>query len=154
MIRSTRVTKFDWGYLIVLGLTLPVLWPLVGPAYLSSHDGLHHLFRLLDLDWCIRGGVLYPRWLPHLGFGYGYPVLNYYAPLSCCPHKLLHISGCRHIDLVRMVRLWVKRRQWGPCPQGRHMLIGHPRKATAVEAAGCPSDNRRPCGEVRIVTST
>jgi hypothetical protein len=77
MWRFVRFPRFDRGYLLVLGLSLPVLWPLVGPAYLSSHDGLHHLFRLLDLDWCIRGGSPYPRWLPNLGFGYGYPVLNY-----------------------------------------------------------------------------
>ena len=82
MSRFMRAPRFDWGYLIVLGLTLPVLWPLVGPAYLSSHDGLHHLFRPFDLDWFIHGGSLYPRWLPSLGFGYAYPVLNYCAPLG------------------------------------------------------------------------
>jgi hypothetical protein len=94
--------SFDWGYLIVFGLTLPVLWPLVGPAYLSSHDGLHHLFRLLDLDWCLRGGVLYPRWLPHLGFGYGYPVLNYYAPLSYYVAEALHVLGTGFVDSIKL----------------------------------------------------
>lgn len=93
---------FDWGYLIVLGLTLPVLWPLVEPAYLSSHDGLHHLYRLVDLDWCIRGGVLYPRWLPNLGFGYGYAVLNYYAPVSYYIAEILHIFGAGFIDSIKL----------------------------------------------------
>jgi hypothetical protein len=102
MIRLMRVAKFDWGYLIVLGLSLPVLWPLVGPAYLSSHDGLHHLFRLLDLDWCLRGGVLYPRWLPHLGFGYGYPVLNYYAPLSYYAAEALHVLGAGFVNSIKL----------------------------------------------------
>jgi len=102
MSRFMRAARFDWGYLIVLGLTLPVLWPLVGPAYLSSHDGLHHLFRLLDLDWCLRGGVLYPRWLPHLGFGYGYPVLNYYAPLSYYAAEALHVLGAGFVDSIKL----------------------------------------------------
>jgi hypothetical protein len=92
-------TEFDWGHLIVLGLSLPVLWPLVGPSYLSFHDGLHHLYRVLDLDdWAIPGGVLYPRRLPNLGFGYGYPVLNYYAPLSYYLAEVFHILGARYID--------------------------------------------------------
>jgi hypothetical protein len=102
MSKFIRAPHFDWGYLLVLGLTLPVLWPLVGPAYLSSHDGLHHLFRLLDLDWCLRGGVLYPRWLPHLGFGYGYAVLNYYAPLSYYAAEAFHLLGAGFIDSIKL----------------------------------------------------
>jgi hypothetical protein len=102
MNRIMRALKFDWGYLIVLGLSLPVLWPLVGPAYLSSHDGLHHLYRLVDLDWCIRGGVLYPRWLPNMGFGYGYAVLNYYAPLSYYVGQVFHVFGAGYIDAIKL----------------------------------------------------
>ena len=102
MRRFLKAPKFDWGYLIVLGFSLPVLWPLIGPSYLSSHDGLHHLFRLVDLDWCIRGGILYPRWLPNLGFGYGYPVLNYYAPLSYYVAELFHILGAGYIASIKL----------------------------------------------------
>jgi hypothetical protein len=102
MNRILRVPRFDWGYLIVFGLSLPVLWPLVGPAYLSSHDGLHHLYRLVDLDWCIRGGVLYPRWLPNMGFGYGYAVLNYYAPLSYYVGQVFHVFGAGYIDAIKL----------------------------------------------------
>lgn len=97
-----KAPRLDWGYLIVLGFSLPVLWPLVGPSYLSSHDGLHHLYRLVDLDWCIRGRILYPRWLPNLGFGYGYPVLNYYAPLSYYVAELFHILGAGYIASIKL----------------------------------------------------
>jgi hypothetical protein len=102
MNRFLRVLRFDWGYLVVLGLSLPVLWPLVGPAYLSSHDGLHHLYRLVDLDWCLRGGVLYPRWLPNMGFGYGYAVLNYYAPLSYHVGQAFHVFSAGYIDSIKL----------------------------------------------------
>lgn len=102
MRRFLKAPKFDWGFLIVLGFSLPVLWPLVGPSYLSSHDGLHHLYRLVDLDWCIRGGILYPRWLPNLGFGYGYPVLNYYAPLIYYVAELFHIFGAGYIASINL----------------------------------------------------
>jgi hypothetical protein len=100
---STWLTaRFDWGYLIVLVFSLPVLWPLIGPSYLNSHDGLHHLFRLVDLDFCIRGGTLYPRWLPNLGFGYGYAVLNYYAPLSYYIGEVFHIVGAGYVDSIKL----------------------------------------------------
>jgi hypothetical protein len=48
----------------------------------ATHDGLHHLFRLYELDRCLRGGSLFPRLFPDMAFGYGYPVLNYYSPLA------------------------------------------------------------------------
>ena len=102
MNRFLRATRFDWGYLVVLGLSLPVLWPLLEPAYLSSHDGLHHLYRLLDLDWCIRGGAFYPRWLPNMGFGYGYAVLNYYAPLSYYIAEVFKVLGAGYIDSIKL----------------------------------------------------
>ncbi len=102
MSRFLKAPGVDWGYLIVIAFSLPALWPLVGPAYLQSHDGLHHLYRLVDLDFCIRGGTLYPRWLPSLGFGYGYAVLNYYAPLSYYVAELFHILGTGYIDSIKL----------------------------------------------------
>lgn len=69
-------------YLWLFLLTLPALYPLLGSGIFASHDGLHHIYRLFDLTYSLRGGAVFPRWLPHLGFGYGYPVLNYYAPLA------------------------------------------------------------------------
>jgi len=132
MDRFVRVPRFDWGYLVVLGLSLPVLWPLLEPAYLSSHDGLHHLFRLLDLDWCIRGASLYPRWLPNLGFGYGYPVLNYCAPLTYHLAELFCIFGRREPNRTRMARQRVKRREWRVCFGDWNVLAGDRGKAISV----------------------
>jgi len=69
-------------YLLLFLLTLPALYPLFGSGIFASHDGLHHIFRLYDLAQGLQGGGVYPRWLPDLGFGYGYPLLNYYAPFA------------------------------------------------------------------------
>ena len=67
------------GVLLALA---PALWPLFRPGLWAAHDMFHHLFRVVELDLVLRGGVLYARWLPDLGFFYGYPVLNFYAPLT------------------------------------------------------------------------
>jgi len=50
----------------------------------------------------MRGGVFYPRWLPNLGFGYGYPVLNYYAPLTYYVAELFHTLGVGYIASVEL----------------------------------------------------
>ncbi len=47
-------------------------------------------------------GVLYPRWFPDFAFGYGYPVLNFYAPAFYYPVALLHLAG---FDLIAAVRI-------------------------------------------------
>lgn len=94
--------RLDWGYFLVLILTVPAVLPLLQPGYFASHDGLHHLYRLYDLDWAMRSGVLYPRWLPNLCFGYGYPVLNYYAPLSYYVAEAFHLLGAGYIASMEL----------------------------------------------------
>lgn len=98
--RLSRWHIFDWGYLGVSLSTIPTLLLLFRPGYFASHDGLHHLYRLYDLDWAMRGGVFYPRWLPNLGFGYGYPVLNYYAPLTYYVAEVFHLLGAGYIASI------------------------------------------------------
>ena len=36
--------------------------------------------RLVALDECLRQGRLWPRWLPQLSHGYGYPLFHFYPP--------------------------------------------------------------------------
>lgn len=100
--RLCRWHRFDWGYLFVSLSTIPALLLLFRPGYFASHDGLHHLYRLYDLDWTIHGGSLYPRWLPNLGFGYGYPVLNYYAPLTYYVAEVFHLLGAGYIASIEL----------------------------------------------------
>jgi len=103
--RLTRLGKrvrLDPGFLLVFLLTVPAVLPLLQPGYPATHDGLHHLYRLYDLDWAMRGGIFYPRWLPNLGFGYGYPVLNYYAPLTYYVAELFHTLGAGYIASIEL----------------------------------------------------
>lgn len=76
--RLKRVPACIW----IMGLLLPALTPLFRSGYVQLHDGHIHLYRLAALDRAVRSGVLYPRWFPEFGFGYGQPVLNFYGPLS------------------------------------------------------------------------
>ncbi len=82
-----RVSRFpvrvDPGYLIVLAICLLALWPFIGRASLPQEtDAELHIFRLLELSTLVRGGEFYPRWAPDFYHGYGYPIFNYYAPLT------------------------------------------------------------------------
>lgn len=83
--RTPRVGLANSGtprrLLLLTLLLLPATYPLWRAGAQATHDGLYHLSRLYELDMLLRLGVLYPRWFPHLGFLYGFPVMYYYAPL-------------------------------------------------------------------------
>lgn len=81
----------DW--LVVLILVLPVLLPLVRPAFFVSDDGRFHVYRIAALAQAWQDGVWYPRLFPEFGFGYGQAVLNFYSPLSYWPGALLAFLG-------------------------------------------------------------
>jgi hypothetical protein len=72
----------------VLSLT-PVV-PLLFALQPWSADANDHLYRLVEFDSLLRQGVLYPRWAPDLGYGYGFPLFNYYPPLAYYLGAVLH----------------------------------------------------------------
>jgi hypothetical protein len=81
---TARGTTLWWlaGLALALLVTLPAWLPWLDPRldFRAMDDARNHLMRLYHLDWLVRRGVWYPRWLPDLFLGYGYPVFNYYAP--------------------------------------------------------------------------
>jgi hypothetical protein len=86
------------GLVVALLLTAPSWWPwLDARQYLwGVDDAKNHMIRIYHLHWLIERGVWYPRWLPDMFMGYGYPVLNFYAPifyyLTWGLGQVLHLS--------------------------------------------------------------
>jgi hypothetical protein len=75
--------RFDWGLLLALALALVAAAPfLTRPGLPRQTDAELHVYRAAELGHVMRAGVFYPRWAPDFYFGYGYPIFNYYAPLT------------------------------------------------------------------------
>jgi hypothetical protein len=73
----------DPGYLAVAAICLLAIWPfLSNPSLPEATDTELHIFRLAEMSRLVRGGELLPRWAPNFYFGYGYPIFNFYAPLT------------------------------------------------------------------------
>lgn len=73
----------DWGLLIALAMALLAASPFLSrPGLPRDTDAELHVFRAAELAACWQAGVLYPRWAPDFYYGYGYPIFNYYAPLT------------------------------------------------------------------------
>jgi hypothetical protein len=45
-------------------------------------DGVNHLVRVFVVSTALQVGDWFPRWVPDLYLGYGYPLLNFYAPAT------------------------------------------------------------------------
>jgi len=92
-----------FGYLVVLAICLLALWPFIGRASLPQEtDAELHIFRLAELSYLVRGGEFYPRWAPNFYHGYGYPIFNYYAPLTY--YVGLLFEGLPGLDAVAGVK--------------------------------------------------
>ncbi len=74
-------------------LALPAVLPYFLTGFPETADGHLHLLRLALIDRYVGQGWLYPRWLPDLVLGRGYPLLNFYAPASYYLAEGLHLLG-------------------------------------------------------------
>ncbi|MCJ7805561.1 YfhO family protein [Patescibacteria group bacterium] len=91
--------KILW-ILILTILIIPVVKSLVRPGFFSMYDDMQ-IIRLKDMDSCIKDGQIPCRWVPDLGYGYGYPLYIYYAPLPYYAMELVHLGGLGFIDSVK-----------------------------------------------------
>lgn len=75
--------------------------PLWSVQFLFSYDAPLHLFRLFALDLTLRQGVIYPRWLLDLAYGYGYPIFDFYPPFAAYTAETLHLLGLGFAGAVK-----------------------------------------------------
>lgn len=99
-VASRLASGLDPALLLVWLLSVPAISPLIQPTLTRSADGLLHLYRLVALDHAIRQGVLFPRWLPDLAFGYGMPLFVFYAPLSYYLTEGLNLLGLGPVNAL------------------------------------------------------
>ncbi len=85
------VVRSPW--LALVGLTGLAVWPVARAGYPAIGDGLNHLYRLVEFDHLLHGGVWFPRWATDLCYGYGCPVFNFYPPLVYYLGALFHTLG-------------------------------------------------------------
>lgn len=67
-----------WPILILLALSILIVWPLFLPGYFSHHDNIQTI-RIFEMRRCFEDGQIPCRWVPDMGYGYGFPLFNYYG---------------------------------------------------------------------------
>jgi hypothetical protein len=91
---------------LVLALSLALIAALpfiTRPGLPRGTDAELHVFRAAEMGYSLRAGDLYPRWAPDFYYGYGYPIFNYYAPLTYYVANLFDLLP--QTDIVGGVKL-------------------------------------------------
>jgi hypothetical protein len=92
-------------YLVItLLLSLFAIGPLMQPGYFwGAHDARHSVYFLFEFNKSIQDGILWPRWGPDWGFGYGYPFWNIYGPLTYFVGEAVYLLGFDYVPAVKVV---------------------------------------------------
>lgn len=97
-----RINKKTIFYLLLLFIiTIPAFMRIINGQYFPMHDD-QHIARLYLFDQGILQGQLYLRWVGLLGFGFGYPLFNFYPPLIYFVGEVFHLLGFSLIWSVKL----------------------------------------------------
>ncbi|MCR4326812.1 MAG: 6-pyruvoyl-tetrahydropterin synthase-related protein [Candidatus Roizmanbacteria bacterium] len=75
--------------------------PLLNNSYFSMHDQ-QHVVRLYLMNVGMHQGIWYPRLVDGLGFGFGYPLFNFYPPLFYFIAQVFVLIGMGYIWSIKL----------------------------------------------------
>lgn len=76
-----KILKKIWPIILVLALSYWSVKPLFHPGFFPMHDDTQ-IVRVQQMHKSLSDGMFPVRWVADLGYGYGYPIFNFYAPLA------------------------------------------------------------------------
>lgn len=96
------IKKPYFPVLILLILIIPAFADTISVGYFPMHDDLQAM-RHLVVDKCFQDFQIPCRWSKDLGFGFGYPLFNYYPPLPYYIGQIIHWLGFQFVDIVKVL---------------------------------------------------
>lgn len=78
-----KIKKFanHWALLLVFLLSWWAVKPLFHSGFFPMHDDTQ-VARVYQMAQALKDGQFPVRWVKDLGYGFGYPIFNFYAPLA------------------------------------------------------------------------
>ncbi|MCL4353602.1 hypothetical protein M1615_04025 [Patescibacteria group bacterium] len=92
----------NWPYFLIIILSFPALLPLFHPGFFPIHDN-EQIGRLFELNKTVAIGQIPPRLAPDLGFGYDYPLWDFYPPLVYYIGLIFHFLGFGYIVSTKIM---------------------------------------------------
>jgi hypothetical protein len=83
-------------------LIIPTFIFLLKPGeYWNMHDDMQ-IIRQYEIEKCLKDGQIPCRWTPDLGYGYGYPLFNFYPPLPYLVGQVYRTFGFSFVATVKL----------------------------------------------------
>ncbi len=98
--RITSLSNF-WPIILVVFLGFLAGRVLLTSGYFNMHDDLQ-MMRQLEMEKCFRDLQIPCRWVPDMGYGYGFPLFNYYPPLPYLVGQVIRLTGVSFITTVKL----------------------------------------------------
>jgi hypothetical protein len=98
---SFRNPELPYVGLVILLATVAGWWMLT-PGYFNMHDDLQ-MMRQLVVETCFKDGQIPCRWTQHMGYGYGFPLFNYYPQLPYLVGEIYRLLGFSFVDTAKLV---------------------------------------------------
>jgi hypothetical protein len=70
-------------------------------GYFTMHDDLQ-MMRQLEMEKCFTDGQIPCRWVPDMGYGYGFPLFNFYPPLPYLVGEVFRILQFSFVDTAKL----------------------------------------------------
>src|SRR3989344_1091883 len=91
-----------WIIVIVLIFLVPSFASLLRQGIFPMQDDLQAL-RLHQMNRCFEDFQIPCRWVPDMGYGFGYPQFSFYAPLVYYIGEAFHLLGMQFIDVLKLL---------------------------------------------------
>lgn len=95
----------NWLYVLLIVCIIGASsWALFRPEFFRFHDFTQGA-RIVEMTHALKAGHIPPIWSSNLGFGYGMPLFEFYAPLPYYLGSLLYMFGFSLIDSIKLIML-------------------------------------------------
>ena len=99
-----KKNKLLFPIFIVIFAALLAGRTLLTSGYFKMHDDLQ-MMRQLEMEKCFLDLQIPCRWIPDMGYGFGFPLFNYYPPLPYLVGELFRVVGFSFVDTAKLVFL-------------------------------------------------
>jgi len=89
-------------YMIILFLSFLTIQPLLSSGFFPMHDDTQ-VARVIVMAHALLHGQFPVRMVSDLGYGYGYPIFNFYGPLPYYVGGILHVLGLDALTATKLM---------------------------------------------------
>jgi hypothetical protein len=97
-----KYLKIYLPLIIIIALSFWAVKPLFNPGFFPIHDDTQ-VARVHQMHKALNDGMVPVRWIPDLGYGYGYPIFNFYAPLAYYIGAFIMFLGFGALSATKMM---------------------------------------------------